>query len=204
MLRTLFLIFSVSFLAASIGCDSESTTGGNNDTTSTVTGDYFPMTTNSYWTYKRPNGSTYTRTVIGDTTFETKTYRYFSSNDTSINASDAMFRREGKNILTLFPKADLTGFTEAPILKESVGAQWENTITFLFFETTFKYTMKGVSARTVEGVTYTNILQAHAELTAFGLPAGTMDTYFAKGIGLIETVDSGGEESEVLIAYSVK
>ncbi len=201
MLRTLFLLFSVSFLAASIGCDSESTTGGNNDTTST--GDYFPMTTNSYWTYKRVDGSTYTLTVVGDTTFQAKSYRYFSSNDTSVDASDAMFRREGKIIYTLFPSQDLTGFTDAPVLKETAGATWENKITFLF-EITFKYTMKAVSARTVEGVTYTNILNAHADISVAGFPGSTSDQYFAKGIGLIETVDSEGEESEVLIDYSVK
>ena len=89
-------------------------------------------------------------------------------------------------------------------MKESAGSTWENKITFFGIETTFKYSMKAVSARTVEGTTYTNILNAHADVSFAGVPAGTSDQYYAKGIGLIETADSDGEENEVLIAYSVK
>ncbi len=93
------------------------------------------------------------------------------------------------------------GTTTLPYVKitalkanEPVGASWSDIISNMGQNGTYTYTIvsKG-TPRTVAGITYQDVIHLHEQTTldfsGTTIPAGQGQYYFAKGIGLIESVN---------------
>jgi hypothetical protein len=197
MLRNLFLVLIAAFSLSMYGCNDDTSTGG----TPTVEGDYFPLTKGSTWTYKNADSTETMITVADDVTFNGKVYKWFSTND----SSDTGVRREGTTLFMLFPDSTGTGFTEVPILIETVGSMWTYKLTFFFTTTFSNKTVALLPTRVVRGTTYSSVLQVHSDITIEGFPVGSSsDTYYAKGVGMIEVVNSDDSENQQLMSHDIK
>ena len=86
-------------------------------------------------------------------------------------------------------------FVKITILKENaaVGVSWKDTLTANGLDAIYTYTIvsKGMP-KTVAGTTYTDVIHVHEQTTidllGTVIPAGQSEYYYAKGIGLIESL----------------
>src|SRR6185436_2020594 len=89
MIRSfLFLVASVAVLSLA-SCSGDDSTSSNNNGTP-ISGNYFPLTAGSNWTYIKADSTTYDIVILGDSIVDGKTYTYTHSTDMG---SEIAFRR---------------------------------------------------------------------------------------------------------------
>lgn len=188
-----------------------------NVTTSTTpppvgTGDYFPLSANSYWTYTDEQGDLEDSTVVTNRGAVTITgrpdiYSLFEFADGDKVAFDtAVYRKSGNDYYTYMPVDQYTVATfdqqqwgDVLFLKQGLqtGATWTTpefsgtqNNTPLKIRYTFQYEDANAT-ETFNGVTFTNVykIKCKPEISLGGTPfvnAGEeIDFYYAKDVGLI-------------------
>lgn len=201
-MKKLLAILPLLVIFFAVGCNSDSTTSGGGGTL--VTGTYSPLTTGSWWKYQTDT-NTYTLVVGPSATINGKTYT--SLYDQADTTNSSVLRNEGTTTYTITVDSTLA-VVDVVYYKQSVGATWSYDGPSIFGVTT-KFngeTVEGGLSRTVLGSTYTNVMHTRLKTTvdAFGFKTTTTtDYYFAKDIGLIETVTEGAS-TDRLVEYSIK
>lgn len=187
------------------------------------TGDYFPTTANSNWTYQLEGGApedTLRDLSTGTTkTFAGNSYNIFESDDGSF--LDSGYYRKGGGIYYEYTTADANPFEfilanpgafENIILKDNVtaGTVWETTITGTSgagqnVTCKIKSTLieKATSA-TVAGINYLDVLKVKAEyqVTILGVTqtVGTLESWYGKGKGNIkQTLTDSSNPSPIVV-----
>ena len=164
---------------------------------------YYPICSPSVYKYadtgfSSPSGavSTITLTYIKDTSFTNKTYKKFSVTgqaDTYFNCTAGVSTSIVLNGTTQGGTA--VAYAKVTVLKENaaVNTAWKDTITYNGQDAVYTYTIvsKG-NPRTVAGNNYADVIQVHEQTTidlmGTSIAAGQSEYYYAKGIGLIESV----------------
>lgn len=186
--------------------------GGGGGGTTNPSGDYFPLTQNSYWTYDDGAAGDTLKTIIsGTATKISKTYQRFVTTYESGPPNDTSFyRKDAAGFYYTF--VDTAGFgalglkfaqagLDVLFLKNSLttGATWNSDFnaTLSGFPVTvrFKSTCTNANASvTANGVSYTNLYQISTTMQIGA--AGTFsdlypfpDSFYAKGVGLIQASD---------------
>ncbi len=173
------------------------------------TGDYFPTTANSNWTYlfeaSTPDDTTYVVSTGTTKTFASNNYSIFINDDGS--ATDSSFYRKGSGIYYEYVTADYNPFEfilsnpgpyENIILKDNVAANstWETNLTGVSatgqnVTCKIKSTLvEKLSSFTVVGVSFLDVLKVKIEyqVTLLGTTqtVGTYNSWYARGKGLIK------------------
>lgn len=190
-------------------------------TTSTPnpTGDHFPLTANSWWTYEEVGGTpgdSIKRTNIGTRSFNNNTYRIFENRDQTGLLDSNYYRKNGSDYLEYANVDDYSLFSfdnvvrgDILFLKEgtTTGATWnsaEFSGTFSGQAVKLRYVFNVINANatvTVNGKTFTNVYQVSykSQLSAMGSPFtddGLVWTvYYAKGVGMIYTKGTAGTDT---------
>ena len=164
---------------------------------------YYPVCSPSVYKYAdtglgSPNGSvnSYTLTYIKDTTLESKTYKKFfitGQGNTYFNCTAGVSTSIILNGTT--QGGNTISYAKVTVLKENapVNATWTDTLTASGQTALYNYKIvsKGVP-RTVGGNTYPDVIHVHEQTTlnlmGTVIPAGQSEYYYAKGIGLIESI----------------
>jgi hypothetical protein len=164
---------------------------------------YYPICSPSVYKYSdtglgSPTGTvnTYTLTYVKDTTLESKTYKKFSvtgQGNTYFNCSAGVSTSIVLNGTTL--SGTTISYAKVTVLKENapVNTSWVDTLTASGQTALYTYNIvsKGIP-RTVAGINYTDVIHVHEQTTVnvagTTIPAGQSDYYYAKGIGLIESI----------------
>ncbi len=200
--------------------------------TSVITGDLFPLSANSYWTYDVtvPNAFSDTsyRENAGTGTVNGVTYSAFIQSLTG-NSDTSLYRKSGDNYYTVGPvdafvqiQLDTLQYAETVFLKEGlrVGETWstdEFTGTEEGKPVTIKYIYTCTEANTTATVNeklYSNVyvINQQVDATVDGAPyvpeggesgANGYTFYYARGIGLIQTISQlgGVNDLEIKIRY---
>ena len=206
------------------GGSNGGSTGGGSSTADCKACVYMPVCNGSYYTYfdtLYTSASLVTDTFrfVKDTTIDSKTFTAIYSPLTGsvsyYNCTDGATRLVAYNVGTAggstVKAADIT-FLKANL---SVGATWQDKLTNpIGQEVTYKSKIieKGIT-RTLNGQTFTDVIhttqETGVEVTGFGFTAvTTSDYYFAKGVGLIETIakeNTGGSvyQHRVIKSYYI-
>ena len=164
---------------------------------------YYPVCSPSVYKYAdtglgSPNGAinSYTLTYIKDTTLENKTYKKFFVTDqgnTYFNCSGGVSTAIVFNGVT--QGGNTIVYAKSTILKENapINTSWVDTLTANGQTALYTYTImsKGLP-RTVAGINYADVIHVHEQTTinliGTTIPAGQSEYYYAKGIGLIESI----------------
>lgn len=196
------------------------------------TGDLFPLTANSWWSYVEDEGElndTLTVSNISSRTFAGQTYRAFVHNDTS--PPDSFYYRKSGN--DYFEYADVNTYSlidfdvsrrdDILFLKENAvkGNTW-NSKEYLGkvsgIDTKLRYAFTCVDAnvtKTVNGKTYQGVTEIRGKAQVAFVMAGTTSPYtdettsftmyYAKGIGMIyQNFASGSNIVDELFLKSYK
>lgn len=195
-------------------------------TTPPPSGDYFPLTQNSYWTYDDgAGGDTLKTTVSGTATKGGKTYQSFVTVFQAGPPNETQYYRKDNTTgfyYSYIDTASLTGyglkFAQAGydilFLKNSLATNntWNSDINATLagapVVVRLKFTCANSNASlTANGVNYTNVYQITA-VAQLGIAGNFTDisipkeSYYAKGIGLIEVSD-GFSDDQVIRYYKV-
>ncbi|MCY7291444.1 MAG: hypothetical protein LH615_04605 [Ferruginibacter sp.] len=164
---------------------------------------YYPICSPSVYKYSDtglgfPTGTvnTYTLTYVKDTTLENKTYKKFSvtgQGNTYFNCTAGVSSSIVLNGTT--QGGNIISYAKVTVLKENapINTSWVDTLTASGQTALYTYTIvsKGIP-RTVAGINYTDVIHVHEQTTVNVagtiIPAGQSDYYYAKGIGLIESI----------------
>ncbi len=164
---------------------------------------YYPICSGSVYKYSDTSAgsstataSNYTLTYIKDTLIESKTYKKFTGagqQNTFFNCTSGVSTAIVLNGSTqggiLLPYVKITTLKE----NAAVGTLWSDTITVNGQDAVYTYNIvsKGIT-KTVAGVTYADVIHVHEQTTidlmGTVIPAGQSEYYFARGIGLIESL----------------
>lgn len=195
--------------------DSSSTPGNNNGSNST--GNYQPLTKDSYWKYKdSASGTIYTQTATAVTrTIEGRNFTAFKS--TNGGADTVYFSTDSHNyyMYAAVSSANSSGAFLMHYLNDTVpvGKGWEYvagegnglqaTVTATVIE-------KGISL-VVNNVNYTNVIHTNLVFSYEMLgPISNYDIYVAKDIGIIKLqtkgvgLTAGVEITSYLTEYKIK
>jgi hypothetical protein len=166
---------------------------------------YYPVCSGSVYNYSdTSNGSgigvanSFTLLYVKDTTIENKVYQKM----TGAGQQNTYFNCTAGVSTTIVLNGVTQGGTTLPYVKittlkanEPVGASYSDVITNQGQDATYTYTIvsKG-SPRTVAGRTYSDVIHVHQQITVDFLgtivPSGQSEYYFAKGVGLIESIST--------------
>jgi hypothetical protein len=194
-----------------------------NDSTPTnpppATGEYFPMTQGSWWSYDDGTGDTLKTTVSGTTVIAGKTYSNFVDSYEGIPDTDTSFYRKDNSTGFFYLNEDLSvlaalGITmsqpraDVLFMKNSLttGATWNSdhagTASGIPVTVRFKFNVLNANATTTIGSnTFTNVYQVQLTLQlgmlgTFTDMAAPATLSFAKGVGLIRT-DDGTDTTDI-------
>lgn len=192
---------AVCFSTTMLGCKKNDSGSGGSGSLNT----YLPLTTNSSFTYSvTRNGTVTTPTYTvqsGDTTAFSKSYKRVKAT----TGETSYYTQQGSEYFTLFNLPSLGGL-ELLFLKDNVAVNttWSSSQNVgninvpgvpLPVSVTINLQFKIISKtanRTVKGKVYNDVIQSQCTLTANtligNLPLGTADFYFAKNVGIIESV----------------
>jgi hypothetical protein len=182
-------------------------------------GEYFPMTSGSWWSYDEGGGDTSKTVVNGTTTVNSKTYtRFINSYSYTTDTDTSLYRKDTPtNSYYLFQDlSDLTTMglvmsnpkVEVQFLKATMAANdtWNNdfSATFNSFPVTLRFAFKCVSTTatvTSNGNTFTNVRQVEMTVqagsgAAWSPLAAPVNLYFAKDVGMVK-VDDGTDVSSI-------
>ena len=205
----LFISFVFSSCQKEFSVDSSQLTAGGTGTGVSSTNNgckdciYYPICSGSVYNYSDTSSgsstatsSGYTLTYIKDTSIESKTYKKFSVSgqqngffNCTSGVSTAIVLNGSTQGGILLPYVKITTLKE----NAAVGTSWSDTITLNGQDAVYTYTIvsKG-TGRTVAGTTYADVIHVHEQTTldlmGTVIPAGQSEYYFAKGIGLIESL----------------
>ena len=177
--------------------------GSNNANSGCKNCVYYPVCSGSVYKYSDTSAGSstataysYTLTYIKDSLIESKTYKKFTGAgqpNTFFNCTSGVSTAIVLNGSTqggiLLPYVKITTLKE----NAAVGTSWSDTITLNGQDAVYTYTIvsKG-TGRTVAGTTYADVIHVHEQTTldlmGTVIPAGQSEYYFAKGIGLIESL----------------
>lgn len=177
-----------------------------------ISGDYYPLTQNSYWTYDEvytgSSGDTLKLQINGSQSFSGNSYAkmittfYDDSKDTTHS------RKSGSDYhawtytdqFTSTVLFDTETFADIIFLKEGpTGTTWTSATysgTDMGVAISLKYVFTVADANTsitVNGKTYTNVMKVvqQTQVSVSGSPFTTVETvenYYAKGIGLVKSI----------------
>ena len=183
-----YLILIFISLISLIACKKATIQSVNtNNTKDSLT--YQPKVPGSKWTYRRTIGGfqntdyTFIR-LTTDTTAYGATFQSFSSDDNATNKVNQYIRQEGNKYYNI-----LTASTNKPQLlvldaARNVNESWLGGVNG---SDTYTYTMKEkIPVYTLDGFTFKNVLVVHLERT--GPNPLSADTYYAQGVGQVQTV----------------
>lgn len=214
-----FIYYDSSFCDLSVTVVDASGGGG------TQSGDYFPLTQNSFWTYDDgAGGDTLKTTVSGSASIAGKTYQRFITTYESGPPNDTSYYRKDNstgfyyNIIDTSFFGGVVTFSQSTLdilfLKNSIttGTGWVSDFNAKFqgqnVTVRFKFTCANANTSvTAMGVTYTNVYQITSviQVGAFGLfndISNAADFYYAKGVGLIKISDSLNGD-QIIRSYKV-
>jgi hypothetical protein len=181
--------------------------GGTNTSTTNQTNckacNYYPICSGSVYNYSDTSAgssvgvaSNYTLTYVKDTTIENKIYQKIKG----AGQQNTYFNCTAGVSTTIVLNGTTTGGTTLPYVKittlksnEPVGASYSDIISNAGQDAVYTYTIvsKG-NSRTVAGKTYADVIHVKEQTTIDFLgnitPAGKSEYYFAKGVGLIESI----------------
>lgn len=192
--------FSITFLAA-------------------PTGDYFPLTLNSNWTYDESDFTGFLDSILRKVisyspTFATRNYNTISTNvtgSTSVRDS-AYYRKPGGDYYQYGDLADYFGFDnpvpgEFIFLKDNVaiGNTWQSpnftgSISGLPITGFIKMTLVDKTSAIIGSNSFPNVIKVKYEFyytIASGTPIATANQWFAKGVGLIHLDDDSGYKLDI-------
>lgn len=161
---------------------------------------YYPLTVGNTWTYQVKGGQAYTSKVTeqnGNT---------FTVHTTMVNASSKI-KRVGDEYVSDSPEAGKTMISFKENLK--VGDTWQNSYKVNGIDSTLTYVVKEIGiTKEVNGKTFKDVIfiEADSKMSMNGnaLPMKyAAQYYYAKGVGLILTTSSMGDE-HALTEYEVK
>lgn len=203
-------------------CSINITVTGSSSGGDTTSGEYFPLTQNSFWTYDDGlGGDTLKTTVTGTASLGGNTYQKFITTYQSGPPNDSSFYRKDNSTGFYYNYVDTSEFSGYGItfkqpgldllfLKSSLttGATWNSDFNATFngipVVFRFKYTCTNASAvKTVNGQNFTNLYQITLVLQlgmagSFQDVSTGVDFYYAKGIGLIQIADpASGDEQNI-------
>jgi hypothetical protein len=187
-------------------------------------GDYFPLTANSWWSYDvtTQTDSIYDA-VIGTKPYNTSTYSELESTIAGLPYDTLHYRKNGNNyfkwgIADGFSGAfafDVEQLVDINFLRENAAANttWSSVVysgTVSGVAASLRYDFKIVdpnTSLTVNGKTYTNVIYETiaVQVSLFGSPYTAIendDFYYAKGVGLIKVkynIVGGGTSEEINI-----
>lgn len=193
-------------------CDVSVTVQSGSGGGGTASGDYFPLTQNSFWTYDDGAGSdTLKTTVSGTSSVGGKTYQRFISTYESGPPNDTAFYRKDNTTGFYYMVVDTSVFSglvtfsqsalDVLFLKNSLttNATWNSDFNGKVqgqnVTVRFKFTCANANASlTANGVNYTNVYHITSVIQAgaagiFNDISTPQDFYYAKGIGLIKISD---------------
>ncbi|HUQ97420.1 MAG TPA: hypothetical protein VM010_07130 [Chitinophagaceae bacterium] len=203
----------------------------NTSTTPPVTtGDLFPLTQNSWWSYlldlNTPTDST-TATVLGAVPISGQTYQKVQLRNAAEEPYDsAFYRKSGSDYFRYlaFDSSSIPGL-DNPVAGDvlflhdnpRVGDTWntEADVKINGADRKLRVNYQCMAAnvtRTVNGVTYTNVYQVNGTIEAgsggvFSSVGASEEAYYARGIGLIDQKITGGPFGDFqrqLKNYSIK
>ena len=164
---------------------------------------YYPVCSPSVYKYAdtglgSPTGSvnSYTLTYVKDTALDSKTYKKFS-----ITGQGPTFFNCSAGVSTSIilggttQNGNTVSYAKVTVLKENapVNTSWVDSLTTSGQTALYTYTIvsKGLP-RTVAGINYADVIHVHEQTTinlmGTTIPAGQSEYYYAKGIGLIESI----------------
>ena len=161
---------------------------------------YYPLAVGNTWTYKTNAGQSYTTKVTeqnGDT---------FTVHTTLVDASTKI-KQAGNDYVSDSPEAGKTMVSFKDNLK--VGDTWQNSYKVNGIDSTLTYVVKEIGiTKEVNGKTFKDVIfiEADSKMSMNGnaLPMKyAAQYYYAKGVGLILTTSSMGDE-HALTEYEVK
>ena len=205
-IRSLLFLF---FLTAVMGCKSATEPQPNYN--------FLPMTTRSHWTYS--GDATFTRTVVGDTTVNGKTYAIIDQDPFNFGSiPDKYFpkrnyyRKDGNTIYVLRPDT-MNVLRDCIYVNPVSGASGSYyTLTFVGgserLVTRVTYTNTKQNFRdTVDGKIYSNVMIEHMNTEIFFPGTSSVviegDYYFADGVGIIDQLLTP-RGTEILTSYEIK
>ncbi|HMZ46865.1 MAG TPA: hypothetical protein PKG56_06695 [Chitinophagaceae bacterium] len=167
-----------------------------------IISDYFPRSIGSNWGYNVLGlDSLHTKSTPKDTILGGNSYRVFYANGSLDDT--AFYRKSGGDYYRWDALDGNTGYMPLLFLKEDkpAGTQWESNIANTVYsgiptQVKMKYTLMSVNvSRTVESNTFDSVIHVKNELQYKILGTfqtiQTMNTYFAKNVGLIEFEAAG-------------
>jgi len=205
--------FSVNVAAAGSG-------GGGG-----TTGNHFPLTANSWWSYEdTSSGDSTVRTNVSAVTIAGNTYRAFQEKDDTGIQDSVYFRKSGSDYFEYtwadfysLSSFDNNVFADLPFLKEGLttGATWnspEYTGTMSGQNGKIRYVFNCTNANTtvtVGGQNFTNVtvINFKSQVSMLGSPYAdeglVWTVYYADGIGMIyiKAVLNGTTELEANILH---
>lgn len=180
-------------------------------------GDLFPLTAGSYWTYDVPSDPPPYDTIKvanrGPKLLGGKSYQFFESNDVDGPFDSGYFRKSGNDyfeyvdLSETYPIFDNTVTGEALFLKENLSknATWNADFTgpVQGMPTTLRFVFTCIEANTTETInqkSFSNVYKITAtirvglggQFTDLGV---TRESHYAKGVGLIYEKITQGQES---------
>jgi hypothetical protein len=180
--------------------------------TTPPTGDYFPMTANSFWIYQQVAGTAFpdsfkTVATSRTTAFGGNTYTQFESSDLTVSGDpDTLYyRKTTGNVFELADVTDMFPFdnsqlSEFNILRDNVpaGTTWNsqtynNTASGIPISGYIKYTVLEKTAATVGTYNFTDVIKLRAETFVSlspGAPMLTVDYWYARNVGLVKIIVS--------------
>lgn len=191
--------FNTSYCLLSVTATATPSSGGGGSTVTSPSGNYFPTTTGSNWTYYDLTGDSLTVTATNFTaTIASKTYKVFISDqgDTTIYRKDSLqgeyytygtFAGDSRLIEYKFldDKVALNSFWETDTLStSSVGIPVTYKIRFTIDAKNNQYTINGNVLDSVIKVKQEILVQVSPGLFTIQ-PTGTAYSYYAKKVGLV-------------------
>jgi hypothetical protein len=203
--------FNYTLTNGSTSCIFSITVTGTGGTPS---GDYFPLTANSWWSYDdnlggTPQPDTSYISIIGTKVYNSNTYTQFEiSSPAGVPADTTHYRKSGNDYFEWAPsdsyseiQFDNTVYVDINFLKINAvtNTTWSSAVysgTILGGNVNIRYDYKIENASTsvvVNGITYTdvikvsqNTMQSNAGAPYFSAVLHTF--YYAKGIGIVKAV----------------
>ena len=161
---------------------------------------YYPLTVGNRWTYQVKGGQAYTSKVTeqnGNT---------FTVHTTMVNATSKI-KRVGDEYHSDSPEAGKTMISFKESLK--VGDTWQNSYKVNGIDSTLTYVVKEIGiTKEVNGKPFKDVIfiEADSKMSMNGNPLPmkyVTQYYYAKGVGLILTTSSMGDE-HALVEWELK
>jgi hypothetical protein len=211
MKRIIFVLVSLSVILLQ-SCSKDSNPVNNSDTGINNANSYFPLVNGSTWFYNSRGLGQFTNKVVGDSTVAGIAYKKIEAK-TGSNPNVAYSCVRGVGSGANMPKADPNGvIRDVVFVKDGlkIGDTWTYKSNDSNQESFYEYncTQVGIE-KVVQAKTYSDVICVESVIgfnfQGRRIVAGTLTTYYAKGIGMIEQTSmssSGSSDVVQLISYT--